>query len=140
MTKAREIRYNFKIIENDYFDWNTIKEEFTQDFLYSRLRNDELKKKYDLTRGEFNTCCEKVLSEYNLSRRPHYRERCGLSNYFYKSKYSVIIQKKINGVNYYIGSVPTVKIALKIVELCKKASWDIDVCKQIVERWNEYVE
>jgi hypothetical protein len=104
------------------------------------LRNDELKAKYNLTRGEFNTCCENVLKANNIDRRPHYLERCGKSKYFYKTKYSVIIQKKIGGVNYYIGSVPNVEIALKIVELCKKVSWNIDKCKRIVARWWDYIE
>lgn len=128
-TKKRE--YTFNIIENCYLDWNLISGEFTHDYLYSTLKNNEIKDKYNLTRGEFNECKERVHNKYGLTRRPHFRDRNGGSKYYFKASYGFVIQKKIEHVNTYIGTVKTELLAKKIVRLCKEADWDIETCRMI---------
>ena len=43
----------FRIIEGAYVNFEEIKEEFTKDYLESELTNPEIKKKYNLTKGEW---------------------------------------------------------------------------------------
>ena len=128
-TKKRE--YTFNIIENCYLDWELIKDDFTYDYLHSQLKNNEIKSKYDLTRGEFNDCRERVHEAYGLIRRPHINDRKGGSRYYFKTSYGYHIQKKINNVNNYIGTVGTENLAKKIVGLCKEVNWDIEMCRVI---------
>lgn len=114
---------------------NEIKEDFTQDYIYSHLNNNELRKKYKLSHGEFKQLSKLIKTEYSMKRRPVNRDKP--SKYYYKHKYGFIISKRINGENIYLGFVQTEAIAKKIIEVCKNVEWDITSCKKIISK-NEH--
>lgn len=130
---------NFNLIENSYVDWEAIGDEFADDYLHSELDNRELKAKYDMTRAEFRDCCDIVKSKYGLNRRPFWKHRRNEAKYFYKVYNGYIIQKRINGDNVYLGHVPSLKVAELLVEMCKNASWNVDICRAFIRNWKEYV-
>ena len=129
---------NFKVVENSYVDWEAIKEEFTEKYLFSTISNNDLRKEDDMTHREFQDCCNMVNEANGLNRRPFWKHRSGGCKYFYKVNSGFIIMKRINGVNVYIGFANSLSVAKKLVEMCKKESWDIDVCKQICKEYQQY--
>ena len=130
---------NFKVIENSYVDWETIEEDFTTKYLFSSIKNNDLRMEYNMTHREFQDCCNMVNQTYGLSRRPFWKHRQGSCKYFYKVKNGFIIMKRISGENVYFGFTNSLSVAKELVELCKKASWDIDVCKKICKGHQHYV-
>lgn len=127
---------NFNIVDGSYADLNSIHDDFVQDYIFSNeLSNKEIRKKYNLSHKEFRELSEEVKKEHGLSRRLIVFKD---SKYYYKAKYGFMIQKRLNGRDYYVGHVPTEDVARKVVELCKKVQWDIDVCRKICKNWNKY--
>ena len=129
---------NFNLIENGYIEWDVICNEFTDDFLHSDLNNTELRIKYNMTHGEFKECCDKVKSEYRISRRPFWKHRRGKAKYYYKVRNGFIISKRYGREQVYLGFVPSLKVAEKLVEMCINASWNIDVCTSYIQNWRRY--
>jgi len=126
---------NFRIIEGDYADLDSIHDEFCEDYLFStELSNVEIRKKYGLTVGEFEEFCRIVKKEFGFTRRPH----GNYGKYYYKKKNGWVIQKKINGVVTYFGYVPSEKIAKELVRLCVLAGWEITICCEMVRNWRRY--
>ena len=128
---------NFNLIENGYIEWDVICDDFTDDFLHSDLNNVELRIKYNMTHGEFKECCNKVKSEYGINRRPFWKHRQGKAKYYYKVRNGFIICKRYGSEQVYLGFVPSLKVAEKLVEMCKNVSWDIDKCKEMCYGWRE---
>lgn len=127
----------FTIVEGKYADLEDIKEDFTQDYLFSsRLSNPELRKKYKLTHGEFKELTEQIKKEHGVKRRPI---RAVEGKYYYKYMGRYYIRKSVNGVLTYFGMLNTEKQAQKAVEECIKAKWDEKKCRRIIkkikERW-----
>lgn len=127
----------FNLIEGAYADLDSIHDEFCEDYLWStELTNVEIRKKYGLTVKEFNEFAETVKKEFGISCRP----RKDSGRYYYKRPFSWFIQKKIDGVLVYFGSVPTEEIAKQVVELCIACNWDLNTCFEFVHNWRYYVE
>lgn len=128
---------NFRIIEGDYANMDELYPLFEQDYLYSNVYADSLREKYGLTHNEFKELSDKVKTNHGLSRRP--RVACKTAKYYYKSTHGFIIQKNIGRNICYIGTVCCEQVACKVVELCKKVGWDIDVCRSICKNWREHI-
>lgn len=128
---------NFKIIERAVVDFDEIYDDFVEDYIFSsELRNDEIRVKYGLTHGEFKELSDMVKLEYNISRRG---SNVGNGKYYYPVRHGFVILKTVNCVQQYIGFVSREDVAQYLVELCKKVSWDIDVCRDIVRNYNECI-
>lgn len=122
---------NFKITDGSYIDMDSIRNDFIQDYIFStELKNQEIRIKYNLSHKEFKELSDSVKEEFGLNRRPI---RINNSKYYYPCGYGFIIQKTINCVSYYLGFVTSEQEAIEIVEKCKKVSWNIGECRQIVE-------
>ena len=130
---------NFNLIENAYLDWDSISEEFTDDFLHSELDNMDLKTKYGMTHGQFKECCEIVKAKYGLARRPFWKHRAGNVKYYYKVRNGFIICKRYGNDYVYLGFVPSLTVAQKLVKLCKEASWNLELCKKMCHDWQKYI-
>ena len=131
---------NFELIESKYVDWNKIHEDFSDDFLFSSLSNEEIRIKYDMTHKEFKEFTNIVKSENNITRRPYWKLRNNKGvNYYYKCKCGFQIRKRIGGQDVYLGIVPSELDARKIVQLCINASWNIEVCKKIIDNWKKHI-
>lgn len=128
---------NFRIIEGDYADLDSIHDEFCEDYLWStELSNVEIRKKYGLTVGEFEEFCRIVKKEFGFTRRP----KKGKGKYYYRRKYGWAIQKKLASGFTYFGHVPTEEIAKQVVKLCIACNWDLNTCFEVVHNWRYYVE
>jgi len=128
---------NFNIVEGKYVDFDSIHDDFCNDYLFSNeLDTVELRKKYGLTVKEFKEFSKQVKMEYGFSRRPRKQSN---GQYYYKRKYGWAIQKNINGNVVYFGFVTSKDVAKKLVELCKEAGWNIPVCLDIVKNWRCYI-
>jgi len=128
---------NFKVIENSYVDWETICDEFTDDFLHSELDNKELKEKYGMSHGEFKQYCNIVKMNHNLTRRPFWKHRKGKAKYYYKVKNGFIICKRYGNDYVYLGFVSSLKVAEQLVEMCKNLSWDRELCQKLCHEWDK---
>lgn len=127
----------FNVIDGAYADFDSIHDDFVEDYVFSvELSNNEIRNKYNLTHGEFRELCNIVKKEHGLSRR---NTLCKNAKYYYKCGCRFIIQKRINQIDTYFGSVPTEDIARKLVELCKNLEWNVDVCREICKNWREYI-
>ena len=134
--KVKETSVVFNICEGKYVDFDAIHDSFVDDYLFSsELSNREIQCKYGMTNNEFRNFAREIREEFGVNRRPV--ERNGKYCYLLNGRW--IIQKRINGEHIYFGRVPSESIALKLVELCKKLSWDIDKCTDIVHNWSRYV-
>jgi hypothetical protein len=121
---------NFKIVDGVRPDMNSIYDDFVADYVFStELKNNEIRVKYGLTHGEFKQMCDMVKADFGLARRPIKIE----GKYYYKHEHGYHIQKTIDCIVYYLGFVATEELAIEVVEKCKKCSWDIPVCRQIVK-------
>lgn len=131
---------NFHVVEGKYADLESIHDDFCNDYLWSnKLSNQEIRKKYDLTVGEFDEICKKVKAEHGFTRRPLNGVQ---GKYYYKHKNknsSWSIQKCINNKMIHFGVVPTPEIAEIIVKMCIDVNWNIPICKDIVRNWRCYV-
>ena len=126
----------FNVIEGSYADFDSIKEDFVQDYLFSfDLSNNEIRIKYGLTHGEFEELSKIVKSEYGYSRRPKKQIK---GKYYYRTSNGFIIMKRIGDAQQYLGFVPSEEIAKKCVELCKRASWNVTLCKHLIKHWREF--
>ena len=117
------MRCNF-VPKRDSFD--DIKPEFTQDYLHSSMKNEEIRLKYDLSHGEFKSLAKQVKSEAGLSHRNDTKHK---GRYYYPYSHGFIIQKRIDGRNIYFGSVGTLELAKKAVEVCEKLHWKVQECR-----------
>ena len=126
----------FKIVEGAYVDFESIREEFTNDYLHSGIPNKELQKKYGLTKGEWNEFTSQIKEEFNLTRRP----RKFNGRYYYRKVNGWNVSKRMGTKTYNFGTVPTEEIAQLLVEKCKEVDWDIAKCYKIVQSWEKYVE
>lgn len=122
---------NFRVIEGSYADVDSIYDDFEYDYLYSNHKANSLRGKYGLTHKEFKELCDTVKKNHGLSRRPRVDTKD--AKYYYRSGHGWVIQKKVRGNTFYLGRVHSEELACRIVKLCKKARWNIDVCKQIYQ-------
>ena len=129
---------NFNLVDGDYVDFESIHDDFVQDYLFDNaLSSDDLRKKYDLTIREFWRFAREVREEYGITRRP----KRGLSEckYYYPVNQGFKVAKMIDGKSKYFGYFKSEEIAKIFVEVCKKKEWDIDVCRGIYETWRSKV-
>ena len=125
---------NFNILEGCYADLESIHDDFCNDYLWSNeLSNYEIRKKYNLTASEFREFSMFVKKEYGFNRRPK------RGNYYYPTPHGFFIQRTINCAVVYFGFVPRESVAKKMVELCEKHRWNVDVCRDIVKNWKDYI-
>ena len=128
---------NFNIIEGAYTDLDSIREDFTNDYLWSNeLSNVEIQKKYELTYSEFKELSDSVKKEYGFTRRPRNGES---PKHYYSHKGKYMISKTMCNICVYFGIVPTEYVAKKVVELCKKYNWQISICKEVVKNYTQYI-
>lgn len=121
---------NFNIVDGKYADLDSIYNDFVEDYVFStELKNNEIRVKYGLTHKEFKELSDMVKADYGLSRRPI---KITGAKYYYEHKHGFHIQKTVDNVINYIGFVPTEDLAIEVVEKCKNASWDVDVCRNIL--------
>lgn len=128
---------NFHVTERRCADLEEVYSLFEHDYLHSDIYAKDLRYKYGLTWKEFREMCHTVKEAHGIIRRP--RVDYLNAKYYYKHKSGWIIQRRINQVDTYFGIVPTRRVAVKVVELCKKAMWDIDVCREICKNWRSYI-
>lgn len=130
----------FQVVEGGkYNDLEAIYPSFVQDYIFStELKNLEIKEKYDLSHGEFKEMCDTAKKQFGISRRRTNLEHS--ARYYYKHNNGFVIGKTYNNCYVYLGFVTdTEEIVKKVVELCKKASWDIDVCRHIIRNYGDYL-
>lgn len=126
---------NFNLVEGAYADFDSIHDAFCEDYLWSdELSNPEIRRKYGLSARDFHELTNLVKQEFGVSRRNTRKGR-----YYYKVDSGFVIQKTIDCVSVYFGIVPSESIARKIVEMCKKVEWKVDVCRDIVKNWREVI-
>ncbi len=120
----------FNLVEGERVDFDKIKEDFKQDYLNPSMKNDEIREKYDLSHNEFRRLCSIVKDEINLSHRKTLQK----GKYYYKYHSGYSIQKRVNGETTYFGSVPTIEMAKKAIQLCEELNWEVQKCKKAI--WN----
>ena len=125
----------FTIVEGAYVDFDTIYDDFLNDYLTSGIPNRQLQKKYGLTKGEWAELTSLIKKREGLKRRPRNFD----GKYYYKNPRGFQILKRIGDITYNFGTVPTEEIAQKVVKKCKEAAWDIDKCHDIVHNWKEII-
>ena len=126
---------NFNVVDGCYVDIAHIYADFEKDYLTTAIPNPELRVKYNLAHKQFRNLTRFIREKYDLRRRPR---RAG--KYYYPVKNGFIIQKKVGYKDVYIGFVHSEEVAIKIVEMCINESWHIEVCRDIVKNWREYVQ
>ena len=126
---------NFNIIESNYIEWSRIHDDFAYDFLHSRLLNNEIRVKYNMTHGEFRECCRIIKKENNIRRRPFWRDRAKDTKYYSKMGSGFIITKRIDGKQIYFGYVPSEEIAKDIVQIFIGLSWDVEKCRKVFKEY-----
>ncbi len=126
---------NFRIVENGYVNIKDIEGDFEKDYIFSNaLRNNEIRVKYGLTHGEFKELAEFCKQKHGLSRRPRWDNN---AKYYYPVNHGFVIFKTIDCVQTYIGFVTSEEGAIRLVELCKKLLWNVDMCRDLVRNYNE---
>ena len=128
----------FNVVEGEYADLDSIYSAFEEDYLHSDIYANDLRVKYNLTWGEFREIRDTVKKNNGISRRPRVDYR-GAKYYYKRHDGTFLIQRRINQRTTYFGVVPNRSVARKVVELCKKAMWDIDVCREICQNWRTYI-
>lgn len=114
---------NFRVIEGVHDDFSSIYDDFEKDYLDTVLTNEQIRKKYDLSKKKFFKICRLVKENNSLDKRPSYPKN------YYKHDTGFLIAKKINGKIRYLGHVPTEELAIKAVEICKLLNWNVEGCK-----------
>lgn len=114
---------NFRVIEGACEDFSSIYDDFEKDYLDTVLFNDEIRKKYNLSKNKFNRLCKLVKSNNGISKRP------SAPRNYYKHNTGYYIMKKIDGKRRYLGHVPTVELAIKATALCRQLNWNPEACK-----------
>lgn len=121
---------NFNIVEKEQTIitdelYATIKEEY----LESDLSVKEIREKYNLTHIDWRNLSQQFRDELGVKCRP--KSHC---KYYYSignNQYRII--KWIGSKTIGLGTVScTENTVREIVEMCKDAEWDIDVCKRII--------
>jgi len=118
---------NFRIVEGVQDDFSNIYDDFERDYLDTALINDELRKKYDLSKKNFQKLSSEVKQKHGLKKRP------SRPIYYYKHNTGYYISKKIDGKRHYIGHVPTEELAIHAVEVCKMLNWNVVTCRLAVK-------
>ena len=125
---------NFKIIEGEYSDYESIHDDFVEDYIMNtELSNKDIRAKYKLSYPEFLEISQRVKEEYGLKRRPTTRWNNG--RYYYKVKGQYKIEKRVGDDYTYLGHVPTEALAIKLVEKCKELKWNVPKCKALIKNW-----
>jgi len=114
---------NFRVVDGGDDDFSNIFDDFEQDYLAYNITNDELRKKYDLSKKKFARISQLVKTKHGLSKRP-----IPCKNY-YKHDTGYYIAKMIDGKHQYLGHAPTKEMAIRAVDKCKELDWDIEKCK-----------
>lgn len=129
---------NFRLVERQNADLETLYDDFVDDYIFGcELRNEEIRVKYNLTHREFKELADLAKKNNNLSRR---QVKCRSAKYYYWKGNGYMIAKYISGEYTYLGFMNSSRENVeKIVELCKKASWDMAICKDIIKNWRQYV-
>ena len=123
---------NFNVVESAYVDIDSIYNDFQTDYLESTISNPDLRVKYNLSHKEFWDLTREIKDNLGLKKRPS----VSYPKYYYKVKRGYIIKKRYGLDDVYIGWVKTEELAIQMVELCKKALWDVDVCRDIVRSYH----
>lgn len=114
---------NFRVIEGVHDDFSSIYDDFEKDYLDTVLTNEQIRKKYDLSKKRFYKLCRIVKTTRKLKRRPS-----NFKNY-YKHDTGYYISKRRNGKHIYMGHVPTEDMAIDAVTICRDLNWDTERCR-----------
>lgn len=120
---------NFNIIEGDYDNFSGIYDDFEKDYLTTPIKNNALKKKYDLSERQLKELCREVKAKNGLSSRPRHRNS---DVSVYRNKHSWTITKE----DGYFGSIPLrcgEKVLNKAINICKKYNWDESICQEKIK-------
>lgn len=123
---------NFCIVEKTPIIIDDVYDSVKDEYLHTSVTSEEIRLKYGLSNCDWSNVVNRIKSEENLKVRPILNAK-----YYYKQGDGFKIQKKIDGVLYNFGTVPTTELAEKCVEECKKHDWDIEECYRIVGGYNE---
>lgn len=118
----------FRVIDGWENTFEDIYDDFEKEYLTSRIRNDDLRRKYELSKKDFSKLTRLVKSNNGLSRRPC-RTKC-----YYHSSHGFTLAKKINGEIRYGGWIPISKEYLlkEAVQICERLQWNSEQCKRAI--------
>ena len=119
----------FNIIDGYDKTFEDIYDDFEDEYLHSNILNEDLRKKYELSKKDFSRLCQLIKSNNGLSKRPSH------ARHYYKTHHGFNLAKKVDGEIRYGGWLPTSKAYLlsEAVKLCEKLSWDSEKCKIAVK-------
>lgn len=120
---------NYRVIEGNQQDDFPQFDEFCTDFFNPNLYVRDLRRKYGLSRNEYNRLRERLVEKYNVHIKPTKfhpsAEHPEDMTYIHKhndDKFAVI--KLIDGKKVYYGSYDTVDVARRIRDELIENNWD----------------
>lgn len=128
---------NFRVVEGEYYDIESIFDDFEEDYLHSDMNVKQLREKYGLSRYMYAKLASLLREKHNLTRRP-----CD-AKYFHKHGTSWVIVKDCNGKTKYFGRIP-IKYGKEVldeaIETCKSLNWDISECQKRIKEIKNYAK
>lgn len=120
---------NFKIVDGCEKTFEDIYDDFEQEYLHTTILNDDLRKKYELSKKDFTRLTRLVKENNRIEKRPTSKKG------FYKSNHGFNLSKKINGKIHYGGWIPESQKGLlqEAVEICENLKWDSEKCKKAIK-------
>lgn len=100
---------------------------FEDEYLNGKIRNYELRIKYNLSNKNFKILCDEIKERHGLDKRPR---QC---KHYYQNQKGWVVSIKQKGVVQYIGLFETEKLAKEVVNKCTELNWNIPACKRFVE-------
>lgn len=117
---------NFRILSNVQLEIN--EEEFEAEYLYTNISNDDLRKKYELSKKQFSEITQSIKKKHDLPRRPN-----TFGKHYYFNGYGYVISIIKNKQKLYMGLVHTEELAQKCTKICDELNWEVDKCRPIIE-------
>ena len=119
----------FRVIDGEDKTFEDIYNDFEKEYLTSRITNDDLRRKYELSKKDFLNLTRLIKSNKGLSRRPR------RTKYYYSTHHGFTLAKKINGKVRYGGWIPISKKYLlqEAVQICEKLEWNSEKCKEAIK-------
>jgi len=117
---------NFRILSNVPLDID--EEAFEAEYLHTTISNDDLRKKYELSKKQFSEITQRIKKKHGLPRRPN-----TFGKHYYFNGYGYVISIIRNGKKLYMGLVHTEKLAKKCVNICDELNWEVDKCRPVIE-------
>ena len=118
----------FRVIDGFDRTFEDIYDDFEKEYLTSQITNDDLRRKYELSKKDFSRLTRLIKSNNGIDRRPC-RTKC-----YYINQYGFTLARKINGEIRYGGWIPFSKEYLlkEAIQICEKLHWNSDKCKKAI--------